>query len=62
MTDKTNETMSFYLPKELTEQLRRVAFRADTSVSNVLKQLLEDPHNQAKLRRAAKQTHKGIFQ
>lgn len=60
MKDKTNESMSFYLPKELADQLRLVAFRADTSVSNVLKQLLEDPHNQAKLRRAGKQTH-GIF-
>jgi predicted transcriptional regulator len=61
MTDKTSETISFYLPKELADQLRRVADRADTSVSNVLKQLLEDPHNQAKLRRAGKQKH-GIFQ
>ena len=54
------ETVSYYLPKELTEQIKRVAMNADTSASNVIRQLLEDNHNQAALRRAAK-AKQGIF-
>lgn len=60
MTKKA--TLHVNLTEEQAEQLKLVAFRANTSVSDVVRQLLEDPHNQAKLRRAAKQTHKGIFQ
>ena len=54
------KTVSFYLPEELATQLQRVAMNADTSVSNVLRQLLEDTHNQTQLRRAAK-SKQGIF-
>lgn len=53
-------TLSFYLPKQQADQLKEVAFRASTSVSDVLRQLLDDPHNQAKLRAATRQQH-GIF-
>jgi len=60
LTDK-NITLSVYLPTELADQLKRVALNADTSVSNVLRQLLQDNHNQTQLRRAAK-TKQGIFQ
>ena len=60
MSKEKMTTVSFYLPEELATQLKRVALNAETSTSNVLRQLLEDTHNQAALRRAAK-AKQGIF-
>lgn len=56
----TKKSLHINLTSELADQLQRVAFKANTSVSDVVRQLLEDPHNQAKLKRAAK-SKQGIF-